>query len=152
MKITGKFKSYTLVYTLVFIQFLCIVLILVTGPLFAYGNLYLLMEIMGLFLGAWAIWTMRFSNFYITPDVPKNSSLVITGPYKHIRHPMYSSILVVTLMLLLDLFSIYRLFIWLALLIDLILKLEYEEELLTERFSGYFSYKLRTKRLVPFVL
>lgn len=100
----------------------------------------------------WAVWTMKIGNFKITPDIPRNSRLVTSGPYKYIRHPMYTSLLLITLVLILDHFSPLRLFLWLVLLVDLLMKLNYEEELLSEYFKDYSLYKKRTKRLVPFIL
>ena len=137
--------------TLVLIQFVCLVILAVTGPLIATNPLYFLLEIVGLLSGVWAVWTMRLGNFDITPDVPEGSNLVTEGPYKYVRHPMYSSLLLVTLALVLDHFSKFRLFIWIVLLFDLLIKLSYEEELLSVHFTDYSFYKKRTKRLIPFL-
>lgn len=143
-----KLKSYIFV----FIQFVGLVLIAVTGPLIAQNKLYLMMEAIGLVLGVWAVWVMKIGNFRVTPDIPSNSRLVTSGPYEYIRHPMYASLLLITLALILDHLSPFRLFLWLILLADLLMKLNYEEELLSGRFKGYSSYKQRTKRLIPFIL
>ena len=137
--------------TLVLIQFVCLVVLAVTGPLIASNPLYFLLEIVGLLSGVWAVWTIRLGNFNITPDVPEGSNLVTEGPYKYVRHPMYSSLLLVTLALVLDHFSKFRLFIWIVLLFDLLIKLSYEEELLSVHFTDYSFYKKRTKRLIPFL-
>lgn len=135
----------------VFIQFLCLVLVAITGPLVAYNKLYLVIEIIGLLVGMWAVWTMKIGKFRITPDIPQNGRLVTSGPYGYIRHPMYTSLLMITLALVLDRFSLLRLFLWLVLSFDLLMKLNYEEKLLSEHFKDYASYKQRTKRLIPFV-
>lgn len=41
--------------------------------------------------------------------------------------------------------------IWLILLADLLLKLRYEERLLSARFPTYLAYQQTTHRLLPFV-
>ena len=41
--------------------------------------------------------------------------------------------------------------IWLALLMDLLLKLNYEENLLVEKLEGYDSYAKNSFRLIPFL-
>lgn len=149
----GDSKSGQVVKSLilVLVQFVCLVILAVTGPLIASNSLYFLLEIVGLLGGVWAVWTMRLGNFNIVPDVPKDSNLVTEGPYKYVRHPMYSFLLLVTLALVLDHFSKSRLFIWFILLFDLVIKLSYEEELLSGHFADYSSYKKRTKRLIPFL-
>ncbi len=40
---------------------------------------------------------------------------------------------------------------WVVLLIDLVLKLTYEERLLVESFPSYAEYRQHSKRLVPFI-
>jgi protein-S-isoprenylcysteine O-methyltransferase Ste14 len=102
-----KFKSYIFV----FIQFVCLGLIAVTGPLIAHNKLYLVIEVMGILLGMWAVWAMKIGKFKITPDISRGGRLVTSGPYEYIRHPMYASLLLITLALIFDRFSLYRLFL-----------------------------------------
>jgi protein-S-isoprenylcysteine O-methyltransferase Ste14 len=141
---TVTFKSYTLV----FIQFAMLLMFALTGPWFARGVLWLLLEGLGGLLGAWGVWTMRIDNFNIRPEVKATSRLVRNGPYRWIRHPMYSAVLLVTLGLLLDRFSLWRLLCWVILLVDLVIKLYYEERLLTAHFDDYATYCRQTKRLL----
>jgi len=85
------------------------------------------------------------------PDLKDNSRLVKSGPYKLIRHPMYASVLLVTLLLLINHFTFLRAGFWVVLFIDLHLKLSYEENLLLEIYPEYSDYKRTTKRIVPFI-
>ena len=143
--------SRVLSYSFVIVQFVCIGAIAITGPVLASSPFLLLTEILGINMGLWAIWTMRIGNFNITPDAKPSARLVTHGPYHYIRHPMYLALLLTTLALVIDQFSILRLTIWLALLANLLLKLIYEEKLLTRQDSDYSRYAERTKRLVPFI-
>ncbi len=143
----GILKSFTLVV----VQFLCLGLIAVTGPLFPANALLLAVELLGLGLGIWAVLTMGIGNFNVTPDPFRWSRLVTRGPYRLIRHPMYLSLLLVTLPLVAAEFSALRLAIWLVLLADLLLKLNYEEGLLAARLTGYREYQRQSYRLIPFV-
>ena len=143
----GKLKSYIFVV----IQFLCLSLIALTGPLFP-GNIFLLMvELLGLVIGVWAVLAMGLGKFNIIPDPLSSSRLVTKGPYRVIRHPMYLALLLVTLPLVVAEFSIFRVAIWLVLLVDLLLKLNYEEGLLTAKLQGYSEYKQKSYRLIPFI-
>jgi protein-S-isoprenylcysteine O-methyltransferase Ste14 len=126
-------------------------LIAITGPLFPGNKLLLAVELLGLALGIWAVVTMGIGNFNVTPDPLKSSRLVTQGPYRFIRHPMYLALLLVTLPLVATKFSLLRLAIWLVLLIDLVVKLNYEEGMLTARIEGYRDYKQQSYRLIPFI-
>jgi len=138
-------------YVFVIVQFACLIAIALTGPLIARNPLWLALEGAALLLGLWTIWTMRAARFNIVPDVPDNSELVRHGPYRFIRHPMYATLLLGSLALVLNEPTLLRAVVWVVLLIDLVLKLTYEERLLVESFPSYAEYRQHSKRLVPFV-
>jgi protein-S-isoprenylcysteine O-methyltransferase Ste14 len=94
---------------------------------------------------------MRLSNLNVMPDLKANSTLVTSGPYRLIRHPMYAAGLLITLSLVLNHPTLWRAGYWLVLAIDLHLKLRYEEKLLQEKYPQYSDYKQKTKRLIPFI-
>jgi len=136
---------------LVIIQLICIVLILLTGSLVPRSFPLQIVFVLALSLGIWALWTINFKNFRLSPNFPKDTRLVAKGPYKLIRHPMYSCLLLTTLMIVLDDLSIIRIAIWIILFIDLYIKLVYEEKLIIDRNTDYLIYKRGTKRLIPFI-
>jgi protein-S-isoprenylcysteine O-methyltransferase Ste14 len=143
----SRLKSYTLVA----IQFTFIFYITWTAPILAYTPLWLAVEMVGLFLGLWAVWSMRLFNFNITPSVKVEGYMVERGPYRFVRHPMYSSLLVMGVPLVADYFSWLRLLALLGLAVDLVVKLRYEEGLLAAHYPQYAAYMNHTKRLIPFV-
>ena len=136
---------------LVVIQFACVIAIAFTGPLLARQPLLLAVELLGIGLGLWAILSMRLLNFNITPDVKIDGYLVARGPYAYIRHPMYASLIVTCGALVADEFTLLRLALLSVLIIDLVVKLRYEEGLLSGHYSEYAAYMVHSKRLIPFV-
>jgi protein-S-isoprenylcysteine O-methyltransferase Ste14 len=122
-----------------------------SGPLIAKRLLWLAVEIGGALFGLSAIWCIGLREVRVLPDVAANARLVTNGPYRFVRHPMYSAVLVMAAALVADNFSTPRLIAWLVLLADLVAKLKYEERLLAQRFPDYRDYQRRTKRLVPFL-
>ena len=135
----------------VVIQFAALGLIVVTGPVVPANPWLQVLEFLGILLGVWAILSMGPGNFNITPDVKRESELVTAGPYRWIRHPMYAALLLATLPLALDALSPVRIGLWIVLLVDLVLKLNYEEGLLQAAHKGYGKYMQKSWRLVPFI-
>ncbi|MEN6308151.1 MAG: methyltransferase [Anaerohalosphaeraceae bacterium] len=103
----------------------------------------------GLVLMAWSLRTMRLDNLNVFPDLKEKSRLVTWGPYRWIRHPMYSAVLLVTLMLVLTNLTLLRFGYWVILFVDLWLKFRYEESLLLKRYPEYAEYQRTTARLIP---
>jgi len=114
---TDKFKAYTLVS----IQVIAILLILVTGWPWAGYIPLLIIQIIGVMLGIWAIAIMGRTNTNITPLVKQDSHLVTNGPYAVIRHPMYLAVLLTIWPLIMNQYSLLRLTAALILTIDLII-------------------------------
>ncbi len=135
----------------VVIQFACLTVIFMNVVLIP-ENIYLIFGIaLFLLLGIRAIFIMKF-NFNIAPEPLSDAKLIIKGPYKYIRHPMYTSVLGITLCYIIASCSIFNLIMFLVLVIVLIMKLNYEEKLLEKRFGEYADYKIRTKKIIPFIL
>ena len=136
--------------TLVVVQLLALAYLVLTGPLIVWHPLVWL-EILGCALGGWAIYVVKPRHVRVLPEVDRKAHLVTKGPYRFIRHPMYMSVLLVTLAWLLDRVTLARLVVWFIVVADLVAKLQYEERLLAKRFSEYAAYQRRTKRLIPFL-
>lgn len=136
---------------LVVLQFSSFLFFAIDGALFV-NNFLFLFQLMGLALGLWGIISMKIGNFNVQPEVKKNALFISKGPYKIIRNPMYTGILIFFGFTLFAKFSYLRLLIYLILTITLLLKLMDEEKFLTERFKYvYLAYKKKTFRLIPFI-
>jgi len=105
----------------------------------------------GIVLGIWAIVIMGTDNVNIPPDVMMDAHLVEEGPYKVIRHPMYTAIFMVVISLVAATFTVSRAAALGILIIDLIFKIRYEENQLAAKFNEYAAYRNRTNRVIPFI-
>jgi protein-S-isoprenylcysteine O-methyltransferase Ste14 len=105
----------------------------------------------GLALAVWArIYLGR--NWGMPMSERAEPELVTSGPYRFVRHPIYSGILLAVLGS-----ALCTTLFWLAALVLLgayfIYSARVEEGLMTSSFpSQYPSYRARTKMLIPFVL
>ncbi len=144
-------RGSALSYLLVGLQFALLAAIALSGPLIPPAPLWALVTMAGVLLGVWAVLTMRPAAVSVLPEVRPGARLVTGGPYRVIRHPMYSALLTLALGLVMGAPSLWRWLLWLALLATLVVKLNYEERLLARSFDAYRDYQARTWRLVPFV-
>jgi protein-S-isoprenylcysteine O-methyltransferase Ste14 len=139
-------------YFYVAVQLAAIGFIVCTGPILTSRLWCQVVEVGGLALGAWAVTAMGLRQLRAAPDVAAQARLVVNGPYRWIRHPMYAAVLLITAVLVTDNFTWWRLIVWLVLLLNLLEKLHFEETMLMQQFPEYAAYRQRTKRLIPFVL
>ena len=108
-----------------------------------------------LFLLAYLLYAevMR-ENAYLsrTVKVEKGQTVVDTGLYGIVRHPMYAVTILLFLMIPLILGSWYALAIFACYPAIIIVRLKNEEELLTRELPGYAEYKQKVKyRILPFI-
>jgi len=108
-----------------------------------------------LFLAAYALYAevMR-ENAYLsrTVKVEEGQTVVDTGLYGIVRHPMYMATILLFLMIPLVLGSWYALIIFAFYPAIIIVRLKDEEDLLTRELPGYAEYKKKVKyRIIPFI-
>jgi protein-S-isoprenylcysteine O-methyltransferase Ste14 len=103
------------------------------------------------FLAFWAMAVMHLGNFNVVPYPVEKGVMVTGGPYKVIRHPMYTSIFIYAFAILAGQFDYIKLVISLVLVAGLIVKMIFEENLLCRHFPGYSAYIKQTKRVIPFI-
>ena len=120
------------------------------GPFLASASVMLFAA--GLILRWWAIISLgRF--FTVDVTIEKDHELVERGPFRVVRHPSYTGVLLAFVGLALSLRN------WAALLIILVPigaaflhRMNVEEDALSRALgSRYAEYMKRTKRLVPFI-
>lgn len=94
---------------------------------------------------------MNPSQWSIFPEPKKIGGLVVSGPYRWVRHPMYSGLLLISLAIVLHRQSVMDVAILLVFVSNLALKLSYEELLLQKQYPHYKDYKLSTWKIIPWL-
>ena len=120
-----------------------------TNTIFFFGIAIMLI---GMALRFWSVFTLG-KSFRTTIETDQDQKIISHGPYKLVRHPSYSGLLL--------LFCGYGIALqnWLSLLVAvslplvaLLYRIRIEEAALVSSFgSEYIEYQKRTKKLIPWV-
>ena len=79
------------------------------------------------------------------PRPINNSNLVTTGIYRFTRHPMYYSLIFISIGVFIIKLSIYYLFLTISLALIIKFKIALEEKYLMNKFKNYLLYKNEVK-------
>lgn len=141
-------------YLLVSVQFLLFTLYL-WNPVSAkvYNGNYLdfiaaSAVLLGILIMLFAIYGLR-KSISPFPSPRKDAVLIQVGIYKFVRHPIYTSILLCTFGWAIYSNSMFRMIIFVALILLFEIKSNFEETLLTKRFKDYINYKKVTGKYLP---
>ena len=108
-----------------------------------------------LFLAAYGLYAeVLRENAYLsrTVKVEEGQTVVSTGLYGVVRHPMYAATILLFLMMPLVLGSWYGAIIFLVYPVLIIIRLKGEEALLVKELPGYEAYCRKVRfRLIPFI-
>lgn len=102
-------------------------------------------------LALWTFTANRPGNFNIHPLPREGGTLITSGPYGWIRHPMYTSFLLGAWALAWTAALDEAWLAWWALSLVLWFKSTLEERWMLAQHPGYAHYREQTKRFVPWV-
>jgi protein-S-isoprenylcysteine O-methyltransferase Ste14 len=97
------------------------------------------------------LWAARWLGKGLTPLPLPNGrvDLVTAGPYRWVRHPMYTAVMSGMGGVALTSGSWWSAGAWLALVVLFAFKARWEEHHLAASFPGYGDYQTRTGRFIP---
>lgn len=150
-------RSQKIIMTITSIGFLALLVVPGLDRRFGWSDMPGAIAILGdvlLFAGWFGILTVFRENSYAaaTIRVDSGQSVVSTGPYAVVRHPMYATALLMLLGIPIALGSWWGALTLVALLPALAWRLTDEERLLSRDLDGYADYRRRVRwRLLPFI-
>ena len=131
-------------------QFVCIAALLFGGgwrlPFWAWGVFTI-----GLGVFVWATGSLGASNFTIMPEPRLGNQLSSVGIYRHLRHPMYTAVLLCGAACTLGAPTVVRALALVSCVIILVLKVRYEEGRLRVVHPDYDQRMQGVPRLFPFI-
>ena len=110
-----------------------------------------------LLLGSFYLFFLTFrENAYLSPAVrlqtERGQTVVTTGPYRYVRHPMYATVIIFLAGTSLLLGSWYGLIVGLMLVVGIAYRAVREEAALRAELKGYEAYMAQVKyRFIPFI-
>ena len=164
-RMTGLDRSAQGLWDGLFVAVACVLMIgwLVVIPLdavrFQWSHVPAPVQVAGAVLlvgSGWLQFLVFRENSYLSPALriqsERGQTLVDTGPYRYVRHPMYTSVVGLMLGASLMLGSWFGLLGGLALAVAVAVRARGEERMLTRELPGYDTYVTRVRyRLVPFL-
>ena len=150
-------RTFHIVAGIIFFGWL--VLIALDAARFQWSEMPLPLQVVGviLLLSSFVLFFQTFrENAYLSPAVriqkDRGQAVVSTGPYRHVRHPMYSAFVLYALSTTLLLSSWWGLLPAVALIVLVAWRAVQEERTLLEELPGYAEYMATVKyRMIPHV-
>ena len=107
--------------------------------------------LVGAVIGLWTLAFNRLGNFNIHPQPKQRGQLIVQGPYRWIRHPMYTAVLCVAAGLAWAWATPWVWPVWALLVWVLYRKSALEEAWLRRVHPAYEAYSHTAARFVPLV-
>ena len=122
----------------------------VTGNLFVSSPFVIAAQASAVGLSVWARRSFQKGTFRVTA-APGGGSIIRRGPYRFIRHPMYSAALLFVWAAVVSHLSVLTLAIGIAVTAVVIARVIAEERLLGAQYPEYHDYARSTRALLPYV-
>jgi protein-S-isoprenylcysteine O-methyltransferase Ste14 len=91
-------------------------------------------------------------NWSAAVEIKQNHALIRGGLYRHVRHPIYSGILLAVLGSAIAIGQWRGLLAFVLIVVALLIKSRHEENRLRATFADYGAYAAETAALIPFLL
>jgi len=117
---------------------------------FSTAPVAIVMQVCAVALMLWARVTFGGRSFHATASATEGG-LVTTGPYRWVRHPIYTAVCLFTLGCVVGHPSLFALGMAALVTAGSLVRMLAEETSLASRYPDYTQYARKTKRMVPFV-
>lgn len=137
-------------YALLFV-IAAVVLLAATGDLFSSSLIVIAAQLLAVGILIWARRSFPAKTFRVGAT-PSAETVIRRGPYRWIRHPMYSAALLFIWAAVLSHLSLWTAAIGAFVTIIAALRVVFEERFLRARYPEYAAYAQETKAIVPYIV
>ena len=120
------------------------------GVLFTAQPIAITLQLIAVLLMGWARITCGRRSFHAAAK-PTAGGLVTTGPYRIIRHPIYTAACLFGWGPIVVHWSLVGVALGILLLLGALVRLICEEQLVKQKYPEYVEYAKVTKRMVPYL-
>jgi len=120
------------------------------GVLFTAQPIAIALQLMAIGLMVWARITFGRRSFHAAAN-PTAGGLVTTGPYRFIRHPIYTAACLFGWASIVVHWSLVSIAFGILLLLGALMRMLCEEQLVKQKYPEYVEYARVTKRMVPYL-
>jgi len=143
-----KYKYLPLAATLALV--LAMAPLCLTHQLFAQGTITIGLQIAAGLLMLWARVVFGIRSFHAAANTT-SGKLVTNGPYKYMRNPIYTAILLFAWTGIISHASPVSILLGGCVTAAILVRIFCEEQFLQVAYPAYATYRQQTKRLIPFV-
>jgi len=120
------------------------------GVLFTAQPIAIALQLIAVGLMVWARVTFGRRSFHAAAN-PTAGGLVTTGPYRFIRHPIYTAACLFGWASIVVHWSLVSIAFGILLLLGALVRMICEERLVKQKYPEYVEYARVTKRMVPYL-
>lgn len=144
------FTARTLSIAATIVLITAIVILYLRGGLLSWNPVVIAIQVGSGLLMLWARATFGFGSFHFAAN-PVVDKLITNGPYRFVRHPVYTAILLFIWPAIAAHFSLVNASLGGVILVAIMIRTICEESFLAAHFDNYAAYAKRTSRLIPFL-
>ena len=140
----------TISFAALMLMALAFVGLLVRGTFFSSQPVVIIVEVAAVALMLWVRLTFGRRSLNAAAN-PKAGGLVTTGPYRYIRHPIYTAACLFGWSGILAHWSLTNVLLGALLIAGAVARMLCEERLIIEVYPEYRDYTRATRRMVPYI-
>lgn len=140
----------TISFAALLLMALASVVLVVRGAFFSSQPIAIMAEVAAVALMVWARLTFGHRSLQAAAN-PTAGGLVTTGPYRYIRHPIYTAACLFGWSGILAHWSLINVLLGVLLIAGAVVRMLCEERLIIEVYPEYRAYAQATKRMVPYI-